>query len=258
MVLQMDQLDPVFDAVEGEDFGPNTTRQIRYTIRDFKKLLQRFLKGYITHEGEPWEGPFLATFSVWEDAAHGGTNQHQDTFKSRPPYARFSLFGGTSISAPTGNTSDVLDFFDPSNPVEGGACPLLPEGEDGEREEAHLVEFASAFCSVTFDLLSPAIEQARWAEATHVWLPFDVTMSAQHIFQYTCKDTPEVAGSVAGFPFSVNVLGIDYTAGGGGGFSEPVTGSFPVGDGTTSVYLWTPTGTRGTLDALETREGLDD
>lgn len=254
-LLSMDELQPVFNAVEGEDFGPGTGRQIRYPIRDFKKLLQRFLKGYITHEGDPWEGPFAAVFSLWEDAGHTGTNQHTATVKSAEPYNKYSLAGSDNLSAATGNVSDNPDFFDPLNPVEGGACPII-DPDTGERETAHLVEFATALCSIAFDLFTPATEQASWEEATHVWLNFDVTMGGQTVFSYVCA-TPEVHGNVNGLAISNNVLGIDY-ADGGGGFDPPFTDSIPIGDGTTAVFLWTPTNDRATLDSLETREGLDD
>lgn len=250
----MDELRPVFNAIEGEDFGPGTENQIRYTIRDFKRILQRFLKGYITHEGDPWEGPFAAGFSLWEDASHTGTRQHVETFKSDEPYNRYSLSGGKAISTPTGNESDEPDFSDPLNPVEGGACPII-DIMTGEREEAHLVEFATAFLGIGFDLFGPAIEQASWAEATHVWLKFDLTVGAEYKFAYVCA-TPEVNGNVTGTPISHNILGIDY-ADGGDEFDPPPTDSFPIGDGTTAVFVWDPTADRATLDSLETREGLD-
>lgn len=250
--IRMARLRPMFEAVADVDYGPTTDWKIRYSIEDFKAILKKFIEEYITDTGA-WDGPIAGDVTLHYNAAHTGGTTSTDSFVSNDPYDAYKLSGGVGISEATGNTSVSSNFFDPLNPVEGGACPLVdPEDPGGPREDANLTEFAFGSISVLFDLFEPRIPQASWAEATHVWLKFNVSGSASYTYTYVCDPSSGVTGQIAGASISNNVLGIDYS-GGGGGFSPAPTSSIPIGDGTTEVFLWSPSGQDFvSLDALDT------
>jgi hypothetical protein len=265
MRLFLDQLGPKFNAVEGVDFGPGPVpgqtqsgNQIRYSILDFKKLLKLFLTEYIK-EGT-WAGPIAGSASLWTDNTHTGGNRFQTSFTTNAPYDHFRLNANVVHLQPTGVETDEGEFFVPGSEEDfppDGACPFIsPEPPGGpQREGAHLVEFANSNLLLEFTLMNPAIEQASWREATHVWLPFAWTVFAVHSFEFLCNPSG-IGGGLPGFPFNTNILGVDYAAG-GGGFGIPPTSSIALGDGTTHLFLWSPTDDRFTLDALNTRVGLD-
>lgn len=267
-ILFMDQLLPVFNAVEGVNFGisdnPDTLfRRIRYSIADYKRLLSLFLREYITGEG-PWTGPFATDVSLYADAAYTGGIRYQLSTGTSPPYFRYRMGTGGNIEQLTGNSFHIDDVYDAQHP-ELNYCPLLPEGEasfEGEREGADFVESASGEFGCLLDLFSPAIPESSWKTATHVWLFFAIlsnTVSRLHSYNYRCDGG--LGATTSGGPgINNNVLGIDYAGRSGDwipGLGPPITGALPLGDGSTSLYLWSPTGNRFELDTLNTRIGLD-
>lgn len=244
--IRMARLRPMFNAVADVDYGPTTDWAIRYSIASYKTMLGLFLREYITGTG-PWTGPLAITATLYADAAYTGGVAYSESGGTNAPYSEFRLGGGVGISRPTGNAGVFPEYYDPSAPVE--TCPI--DAISGLREDANWTEFAGGSVSVHLDLKTPHIPQADWASATHVWLPFNVGAVAQHSYPLICQGSG-VAGNTGGGPFmNENILGIDYAAG-GGGFGIPPTGSIALGDGTTKLFLWSPTGQRFELVSLDT------
>lgn len=245
--IRMARLRPIFSAVADVDYGPTTTRPIRYPIADFKTMLGRFINEYLPNAGT-WDGPVLAGLSLYADSAYTGTVHYTATAKAADPYDEYRMGGGKVITKATGNTFNIADFFDAlSSPP---ACPYI-DGMGAPREDADLVEFAEGTMNFGFDFFTPAVEEASWALAAHVWLPFSIFMASGHAYSYTCNPSG-VTGNTSGGPaINNNFLGIDYS-GGGGGFAPAPTGSIPLGDGTTEAFFWTPTGDRFLIDSLNT------
>lgn len=229
LVLMDDVTLPTFNAVADVDYGPGTSRTVRYGIAEFLDLIDRFVE---------YSDPLnliYPTIAFSSDLTYGSLltggpfTQHFDFgFTNHRNNLRWNLDFDTGIIGPEGGT--ISEF--PS-------CPFA-DGIGDPREDADsfwtLVSEVGGYLSIR----NVAVEEAGWDVATAVWVPFSFSVNINEQVTYVCQPSL-FEPALDEFVIPSNVLGIDYVS--GGGLFPTFDDIFPLGDGTTGVYVLDPGGT---------------
>lgn len=210
-----DALRPVFNATADVDFGPFTSKAIRYSIASWRTIIGRFLTDYLA---STWGGPWSIDFELNADGVVFDTG----SINGNGVRVQYAISSDGSLAFNKGNTV-VPDFPE---------CPIL---EGTTHEDATISEIYSGGASVVYDFFAPAIEQAGWASATHVWVRFGIGTTGGISYPFICQPS-EFQGSLTPGVVNQNFLGIGY-AGDPGGNYPTATDEVSLGDGTTSAFL---------------------
>lgn len=212
----VDALRPIFNAVDGVDFGQGTLRQIRYDIADWKTITRRFLTDFLD---TTWIGPWSADLEL-----NDGTTTLTGTINSNFDRTAYNISSGGPLNNIASST------FVPDYP----GCPLVEEGGT-VFEDATISNIYNGNATVLYDFFTPAIEQDSWDNATHVWLKFDVAVISSITHPYICQPS-EFQGSVPDDPLPTNYLGI-AEAGDPDTLFPSATDSIALGDGTMHAFF---------------------